>query len=67
MANKSSKTFRLAQRVKALRQGKSFDVADRSERTLAVQAATSLRAAGVIDFKVITKANENGGFTIYAV
>lgn len=57
----------LARRIKGLRKGKSFDVTSKSDRTIAIQVATTLRATGGIDFQIITKENDNGGFTIFAV
>lgn len=62
-----SKTIMLARKIKSLRKGKSFDVPTNSDRMIASQVARTLLATGGIDFQIITKANGNGGFTIFAV
>lgn len=64
---KRSKTFMFARRIKAMSRGESFVVPNVGERTLVVQAAASLKAIGAIDFKVITRENERGGFTVVAI
>lgn len=66
MSKKTSKTIMLAQKLKALKKGCSFDVKSESERQLAMQAASTLRAAGAIDLWIYSRKNGNDGFTIYA-
>lgn len=56
-----------ASRLKSLKPGKPFEVTSNKDRITLLKVAKTLRAAGHMDFQVITKANENGGFTIHAV
>lgn len=67
MFKKSSKTFEFAQRIKKMKKHQSFDVDTKGDRTLVIQAATSLRAIGAIEFQITTRANDKGGFTVYAL
>ena len=62
-----SKKLQLAQRIRGLKIGQSILVQNESERQSATKIAKTLRAAGVIEFGVITRKTENGGFTVAAI
>ena len=63
-----SKTFNIAQQIRALKAGKHFFVYDEKDRQLANREAATLRRAGVIEFEVTTRAavdeRGRGGFKV---
>ena len=59
------KEFPLARRIRGLVPGHSFTVKTEQERQAATKAANTLRLAGVIDFRVVTRETETkNGFTV---
>ncbi|MDE2105443.1 MAG: hypothetical protein KGL39_49910 [Patescibacteria group bacterium] len=62
-----SQELNLAQKIKAMKVGHSFTVKTEYERQKATRAAKTLRDAGIINFEIITKADENGGFKVAAI
>lgn len=56
-----------AQRIRAMKSGKQFTATSNKDRILLLKVAKTLRAAGVIEFQIITKSDGNGGFLIVAV
>jgi hypothetical protein len=61
-----SKESQLAAKIKALKRGTSFSVDTEAERQTVCKEATRLRRYGVIDFSVVTRA-ENGKFKVAAI
>lgn len=53
--------------VMAMNNGRPRSVRSKSDLMLLHHVASVLRAAGVIEFQIITKAHEKGGFLIVAV
>lgn len=65
MNNEMSKTFNLAQRIRALKPGMGFTVAGEKERQAACRAAKTLRDAGVIQWSLSTrKVGETKSFLV---
>ncbi len=62
-----SKQLSIAAKIRNLAIGKSFTVATESDRQAACRAAKSLRDAGVIQFQVVTSAQDKGGFKVAAI
>ena len=62
-----SNDLEIAKKIKSLKIGKSFTVKTESERQQASQAGKNLRRAGVIDFVIITRTDDDGSFRISAV
>jgi len=50
-----SKAFNLAQRIRALKPGKSFTVANENQRQAACRTAKTLKDAGVIEWSLSTR------------
>lgn len=57
----------IAQRLKGMKRGGEFSVGTNKERIIALNVAKVLRNAGTIDFQIVTRKNENNGFTIAAI
>lgn len=56
-----------ASRLKKLKSGQNFSVKSNKDRIMLLKVAKTLRAAGYLEFQIITKSNGNGGFIIVAV
>ena len=57
----------VAEKIRSLTPAPNFTVASESERQLVLRTSKTLRAAGVIDFSVITKGISGGGFAVLAL
>ncbi len=62
-----SKQLNFASKIRALKTGTSFTVKTETERQEASRAGKTLKKAGVIEFDIVTKANEGGGFKVAAI
>jgi len=68
MRSEMSKELNLASKVRNLKPGQSFFVADDKERQSVCRIAKNLRDAGVIEFDVVTKWSEDGqNFKVAAI
>lgn len=57
----------IAAKIKAMKVGQNFTVQTETERQTASKDAKTLRRAGVIDFDIVTKAIEGGGWKVSAI
>ena len=62
-----SKQLSIAQKIRGLKLGKSFTVKTKPEREAACRVAKSLRDAGVIEFEIVTKLQDDGCFKVAAI
>ncbi len=62
-----SNQFAAVKKIKALKPGTYFTVATEQDRQAVSKLAKSLKAGGVIEFDVITKAEPDGGFKVAAI
>lgn len=61
-----NKELNLAQRIRAMKTGDSFDVTTKAEREAALKIAKTLFDAGVIKFRLMTRETEAGAFKVVA-
>lgn len=55
------------QKLKAMKPGQQFTVDSKRDRATLLNTAKTLRNAGVIEFQLVTRANDSGGFIIAAI
>ena len=60
------KELNLAQRIRAMKTGDSFDVTTKAERESALKIAKTLFDAGVIEFRLMTRETDAGAFKVVA-
>ena len=66
MSLEMSKELNFAARIRSMKVGESFIVKTEKERVSVCRISKTLRSAGVIDFEVVTRANEKG-FKVAAI
>ena len=57
----------LADKIKSLKIGESFNVVGVSDRMITLRTIRTLRDAGILKVKVITKDNKDGTFKVAAI
>lgn len=61
------KLIEIAKRVRGLKIGQQFVVKTERERQTASKVGKSLKDSGAINFDIVTKADDSGGFKIAAI
>lgn len=61
------KTLTLANKIRNLKKGQSFPLADKKERENACRNIKALRDAGILTLEVITRKSADGRFSVIAL
>lgn len=56
-----------ASRIRAMKLGEQFTASTNKDRIVLLKVAKTLKAAGIIEFQIVTRDDGNGGFTVVAI